>query len=82
MVLDVGALGPEFFDLKSGVAGELLHRLSLYRIRMAAVVPDVEDHGERFGEFVREANRGQLCRFCRTRMEASAWLLEHDADGA
>ena len=74
VLLDRDSLVPEFSDLSSGFAGELLHRLSVYRLRMAAVVSDGAPHGERFEEFVREANRGQLCRFFPSREEALAWL--------
>lgn len=65
---------PAFFDLSSGVAGDLVHRLSLYGIRMAAVVPDVAAHSGPFQDFAREANRGAQFRFATTREEAIRWL--------
>lgn len=58
LLIDRGALPGTFFDLSSGVAGELLHRLSVYGIRMAGVVPDPAAHSQPFQEFLREANRG------------------------
>lgn len=74
LLLDGGRLPPKFFDLSSGLAGELLHRLSTYRILLAAVVPDPTRYSESFQDFVREANRGRSFRFFRTRDEALQWL--------
>lgn len=74
LLLDRDALPPAFFDLSSGVAGDLVHRLTLYEIRMAAVVPDVASHSGPFQAFAREANRGTQFRFFPTRGEAAAWL--------
>ena len=58
LLLDEGAFPPGFFDLSNGVAGELLHRLSMYGVRMAGVVPDPSRYSRPFQDFVREANRG------------------------
>jgi hypothetical protein len=74
VLLDEGALPGEFFDLSSGLAGELLHKLSTYRLRLAGVVPDPSVHPTRFQEFLRESNLGTAFRFFRTRGEAVAWL--------
>jgi hypothetical protein len=74
ILLDEAALPAEFFDLSSGLAGELLHRLSIYRMRMAAVVPDPPPHSANFQAFVQEANQGNQYRFFATRREAIAWL--------
>jgi Domain of unknown function (DUF4180) len=74
LLLDEAALPAEFFDLSRGLAGELLHRLSIYRMRMAGVVPDPTAHSANFQAFVREANRGEQYRFFATRQEAIAWL--------
>lgn len=74
LLLDDGALPAAFFDLRSGVAGELAQKLVNYGLRMAAVVPDLESRPERFREFAREANRRSPLRFFATRREAVAWL--------
>lgn len=74
LLLDEAALSPNFFDLSSGAAGELLHKLSVYRMRMAAVVPDLSRHSANFQAFAREANKGNQFRFFPTRQEAVAWL--------
>jgi Domain of unknown function (DUF4180) len=74
LLFDRGALPSEFFDLRSGVAGELVQKLVNYGLRLAAVVPDLEQRPLRFREFALEANRGRQLRFCATREEAIAWL--------
>lgn len=69
-----GALPPAFFELGTGVAGELVQKLANYRIRMAVVVPDLAERPLRFREFAAEANRGRQLRFVASREEALAWL--------
>jgi hypothetical protein len=74
LLLDSPALPAEFFDLSNGLAGELLHKLSVYHMRMAAVIPDLTVHAASFQAFVSEANRGEQFRFFSTRREAIDWL--------
>ena len=75
LLLAGGSLPDAFFDLATGFAGELLHGLSKYRLRLAAVVPDPTIHPLRFQEFLRETNRGEQFRFFATREEALKWLM-------
>ena len=74
LLFDGGALPPAFFDLSTGVAGELVQKLVNYGVRMAAVVPDLSAHSRPFQDFAREANVGRRFRFFATRAEAVAWL--------
>jgi len=74
LLADHGSLPPAFFDLSSGVAGAMVRRLTLYDIRMAAVVPDGTVHSTSFQAFAREANGGRQFRFFPTRDEAIRWL--------
>lgn len=74
LLLDEHAIPEEFFDLETGAAGELLHHLGKYRLRLAAVVPHPAEHPARFREFLREANRGSAFRFFPSRDEALDWL--------
>jgi hypothetical protein len=75
LLFDRGALPPAFFDLSTGVAGELVQKLVNYGVRMAAVVPDVSVHSRPFRDFAREANAGRQFRFFATRDDALAWLV-------
>lgn len=78
ILFDHGALPAAFFDLSTGVAGELAQKLANYGLRMAAVVPDASVHSARFQDFAREANQGRQIRFFATRGEAVAWLEEEE----
>ena len=65
IAVPVARLDPAFFDLRSGVAGEIAQKAANYRVRIA-VVGDVSAHTERsdaFRDFVREAQRGAHLRF-------------------
>ncbi len=74
LLLDRSALPAAFFDLRTGVAGELAQKLVNYHIRMAGVIPDLSAHSLHFREFVREADVGRQLRFFATRQEAIDWL--------
>jgi hypothetical protein len=78
LLMDEAAVPAEFFDLSSGLAGDLLHHLGKYAMRLAAVVPDPTVHSESFQAFVLESNRGGRFRFFSTRGEAVAWLQAVD----
>jgi hypothetical protein len=69
-----GALPPAFFDLSTGMAGEVAQKLANYGIRMAGVVPELAAHSARFHEFAREANKGRQLHFAATREAAVDWL--------
>lgn len=69
-----GDLAPEFFDLRTGLAGELFQKLVNYGVRAAIVLPDPGAHGERFRELAREHETHPMIRFVRSRAEADAWL--------
>jgi transcriptional regulator with XRE-family HTH domain len=74
LVLREEDLAPEFFDLETGLAGELLQKCVNYGLRAAIVVPRPEAHGERFRELAYEHRSHNLIRFVRSREEADAWL--------
>jgi PadR family transcriptional regulator AphA len=66
-------LSAGFFDLRTGLAGSVLQKFVLYRLKTAAIIPPEKIEG-RFGEMVREANRGNQFRVFNTSAEAVAWL--------
>jgi len=74
VILTEGDLAPEFFDLRSGLAGEVMQKFVNYRLRVALVVPDADVYGERFSELVYEHRAHTMIRFVRTMDEAKAWL--------
>jgi hypothetical protein len=76
LILTEHDLAREFFDLHSGLAGELFQKFINYRLRVAIVLPDPGAYGERFGELAYEHASHSLVRFVCSRDEADAWL--HD----
>lgn len=61
----VERLDPDFFRLRTGVAGEFLQKFANYRLRLA-VVGDVCEQvaaSDAFRALVRECNRGTQCWF-------------------
>lgn len=74
VLIDRDALPEAFFDLRTGMAGELAQHLTLYGVRLACVVPDLSAQPQRFVEYARESNRGSHIRFFESRAEAEAWL--------
>lgn len=69
-------LPPEFFDLRSGFAGEFVQKLVNYNVQLAGVFPSEEGYSERFREFLLEAKRGRAFRAFANRADAEAWLAE------
>jgi len=69
-------LTPDFYNLKTGLAGKILLKFSNYHLKVAAVLtPELATQG-RFGEMVLETNRNsQEFRVFYTRAAAEAWLL-------
>jgi hypothetical protein len=71
VVIPVSRLAPEFFDLRTGAAGELLQKLTNYNLRLAVV----GDLSQRIAEshslrgLVLESNRGQRVWFVETKAE-------------
>jgi hypothetical protein len=74
LILTETDLAREFFDLRTGWAGELFQKFTNYKLRVAIVLPDPEAYGERFGELAYEHRSHNLIRFVRSEDEAKAWL--------
>ncbi|MFY9571309.1 MAG: DUF4180 domain-containing protein, partial [Blastocatellia bacterium] len=74
LILTENDLATEFFDLRSGLAGELFQRFINYKLRIAIVLPDASAHGERFSELADEHRSHTMIRFVSSTDEARAWL--------
>ncbi|MHB8856679.1 MAG: DUF4180 domain-containing protein [Bellilinea sp.] len=75
LLLDGDCLHSDFFELKTGLAGAVLLKLSNYHIRTAAVLPPERVGSGRFAEFVHETNTGNQFRVFTDVAEAVSWLL-------
>ena len=74
LILTHEDLSPDFFNLRSGLAGELFQKFTNYRIRVAVVLPDPAAYGERLAELIHEHQAHPLIRFVSTKEEAINWL--------
>jgi len=76
LILHVENFTSDFYNLRTGVPGEILQKFSPYRIKVAAVLsPELVNQG-RFREMVLEANRGNQFRVFYYRDAAERWLME------
>jgi len=67
-------LPEDFFELKSGLAGEFLQKLSNYAVRAAIVLDDSHLERLRFREMVQEANKGGNIAYFTDVSSAGEWL--------
>jgi hypothetical protein len=60
IALPVARLDPAFFSLRSGVAGEVVQKLTTYRLRLAVHgdIAPLTDASSALRDWVREVNRG------------------------
>lgn len=62
MIIHDKSLHPDFFDLKTKVAGEILQKFSNYRMRLAVVGDFSGFKSKSLRDFIRESNRtGIIC---------------------
>jgi uncharacterized protein DUF4180 len=60
IVIPIERLGDDFFRLETRIAGEVIQRFAMYRVRVA-ILGDISRHvaeSKSLRDFVREANRG------------------------
>lgn len=74
LILREEDFSPIFFDLRSGLAGELLQKFVNYRIPLALVVRDPFARSQRFGELARELQTHSTVRVFPALDLAAAWI--------
>lgn len=74
VLIDSKHLTEDFFDLRSGVAGEYLQKLSNYSMRAAIILDEIHLENPRFREMVFEANRSGSIVYFKDRNSAEEWL--------
>lgn len=63
LIINRSNLNPDFFDLKSGLAGEILQKFSNYRSKLAIVGDFSRYTSKSLRDFIRECNRGNMILF-------------------
>lgn len=61
---------PEFFNLKNGIAGEILQKFSNYRVRLAIVGDFSKYTNKSINDFIYESNKGRRINFVTSQTEA------------
>jgi PadR family transcriptional regulator AphA len=75
LLVHAASLTEDFFQLKTGLAGAIMLKLSNYRIRWALILAPERATQGRFGEMVLETNRWNQFRVFPDRESAENWLL-------
>ena len=75
VIIHADNLHQDFFDLKTGLAGEILQKFANYFIKSAIILtPELAQH-PRFREMVRESNRNGDTGYFDDREAAMQWIL-------
>lgn len=63
MILHEQNITPDFFDLKTGIAGEILQKFATYRVRLAIVGDFAHYDSKSLRDFIFESNKGRQISF-------------------
>jgi len=74
LIIHAGSLSGEFFDLRTGFAGEILQKFSNYRMRLAVVGDFSHLTSKSWCDFIRETNKGTTVNFLSSVDDAIARL--------
>ncbi len=74
VIINKSQLHPDFFDLKTGLAGEILQKFSNYRMRLAIIGDFSKIRSKSLTDFIRESNRTGRIIFVPTLEEAKKKL--------
>lgn len=70
IVMNEKNITPDFFDLKNGIAGEILQKFSNYRVRLAIVGDFSKFASKSLTDFIYESNKGKHINFVNSTTEA------------
>lgn len=70
IVINEQNITPDFFDLKNGIAGEILQKFSTYRVRLAIVGDFSKYTSKSLSDFIYESNKGKQISFVNSIPEA------------
>jgi hypothetical protein len=70
IVLYENNITPDFFNLKNGIAGEILQKFSTYRVRLAVVGDFSKYTSKSLTDFIYESNKGKHINFVNSTIEA------------
>lgn len=77
VILHQANIVPAFFDLKTGMAGEILQKFSTYRVRLAVVGEFTQYASNSLQDFIGESNKARHINFVGSTAEALAVLSQN-----
>lgn len=66
---------PDFFNLKNGIAGEILQKFSNYRVRLAIIGEFSKYSSKSLDDFIRESNKSKHINFVSSLTDAINVLM-------
>ncbi|MES2487320.1 MAG: DUF4180 domain-containing protein [Bacteroidota bacterium] len=75
-IIHQDAITPGFFDLKTGIAGEILQKFSNYKIRLAIVGSFEHYQSKSLSAFIFECNNGRQVNFVASRDQALGGMFK------
>ena len=63
VIISESNLNPQFFDLKTGLAGEILQKISNYHMKLAIIGEFKKYNSKSLNAFITECNRGNQIFF-------------------
>lgn len=63
-------IAPNFFDLKTGIAGEILQKFSNYRVQLVIIGEFDSYPGQSIKDFIYESNKGRQINFLTSLQQA------------
>ncbi len=76
VIIHSTALHPDFFNLKTGLLGNIFLKLSNYRVKTAFIIEMEKIESERFHELIYEHKRSREIRFFEDLASAEKWLFQ------
>ena len=70
LIIHAVNITPDFFDLKDGMAGEILQKFSNYRVRLAIVGDFTQYSSKSIKDFIYESNQKRQISFVASTSEA------------
>ncbi|MDR1199659.1 MAG: DUF4180 domain-containing protein [Prevotellaceae bacterium] len=74
LIIEQKYLNPDFFDLKTGLLGEMLQKFIIYNIRIGIVGDFSSVNSKSFNDFIRESNKSKKIIFADTVDKATGML--------
>ncbi|MDR3095271.1 MAG: DUF4180 domain-containing protein [Bacteroidales bacterium] len=75
VIIERRSFNPHFFDLKTGLAGEMLQKVTTYKLRMGIVGDFTDINSKSFHDFIYESNKNRQIVFTDT-MEKAMEMLD------